>query len=53
MPKEEKIENKNKEKKQRKPMDKRKLAQTIIIVFMIIAMLLSVAGTLIYYLTHA
>lgn len=51
MPKEEKT--KNKEQKIKRPMDKRKIAQSVIIIIMVLAMLLSVAGTLIYYITHA
>jgi len=53
MPKVDKTENKNKEKKIKRPIDKRKIAQNVVIIIMVAAMLLSVAGTLIYYLRFA
>ncbi len=40
----------SKENKTKRPRDKRKLIQSIVIIVIIAAMLLSVAGTLIYYL---
>lgn len=46
-------EKKNKEQKIKRPIDKRKIAQTIIIIIMVAAMVLSVAGTLIYYIVNA
>ncbi len=42
----------SKENKTKKPRDKRKLIQSIVIIVIIVAMLLSVAGTLIYYLMN-
>lgn len=39
-----------KENKTKKPRDKRKMFQSAVIIIIIAAMLLSVAGTLIYYL---
>lgn len=40
----------SKENKAKKPRDKRKIIQSAVIIVIIAAMLLSVAGTLIYYL---
>lgn len=42
--------NKNKEKKERKPIEKRKLVQSIIVIVLCAAMVLSVAASLIYAL---
>ena len=38
--------------KNKKPLDKRKLIQNIVIIVLVLAMLLSVAGTLIWYLVN-
>ncbi|MCI8518607.1 MAG: hypothetical protein HFJ51_00245 [Clostridia bacterium] len=38
--------------KNKKPLDKRKLIQNIVIIVLVVAMLLSVAGTLIWYLVN-
>lgn len=48
------MEKKSKEEKKiKRPIDKQKIFQTIIITIIIAAMLLSVAGTFIYYLLVA
>lgn len=47
-----KKETEKKTVKMRKPLDKRKLIQNIVIIVLIAAMLLSVAGTLIWYLVN-
>ena len=50
MAKEEKANKK--EQKVKRPIDKRKIAQFVIVIVMVAAMLLSVGGTLIYYIMH-
>lgn len=47
-----KEEKEQKEQKVKKTIDKRKIAQSVIVIIMVLAMILSVAGTLIYYLMH-
>lgn len=44
-----KEENKQNKKREKKPINKAKIAESVIILILIAAMLLSVAGTLIYY----
>ena len=48
----EKKENEEKVEKVKRPIDKGRIAKSVVIIFIILTMLLSVAGTLIYYLTN-
>ncbi len=43
-----------KERKQKikRPMDKRRIIQSIVIIILVLAMILSIAGSLIYYLVN-
>ncbi len=48
-----KNEKREKKEKVKRPIDKMKIAQIVIIIFLVLAMVLSVAGTLIYYIVNA